>query len=74
MTGLAGRAAFGRRVGLVGAALAAVYPGMWLYERELLAEPLAMLGTSTTIWLAYRFRSSPSFGIAVRSVRSSFCR
>jgi 4-amino-4-deoxy-L-arabinose transferase-like glycosyltransferase len=59
MTGLAGRAAFGRRAGLVAAALAAVYPNVWLYERELLSEPLAMLGTATAIWLAYEFRASP---------------
>jgi 4-amino-4-deoxy-L-arabinose transferase-like glycosyltransferase len=59
MTGLAGRAAFGRRVGLVAAGLAAVYPNVWLYERELLSEPLAMLGTATAIWLAYEFRASP---------------
>jgi hypothetical protein len=57
MTGLAGRAAFSRRTGLFAAALAAGYPNIWVYERELLSEPLAMLGVSTAIWLAYRFRA-----------------
>lgn len=65
MIGLAARAAIGRRAGLMAAALAAFYPFVWLYERELLSEPLAMLGTATTIWLAYRFRSTPGFWLAV---------
>jgi 4-amino-4-deoxy-L-arabinose transferase-like glycosyltransferase len=65
MTGLAGRAAFGRRIGLVAAALAAVYPFMWLYERAILSEPLAMLGVATTIWLTYTFRARPGLALAV---------
>ena len=65
MTGLAARAAFGRRPGLIAAAIAAAYPFVWLYERELLSEPPAMLGTATTIWLAYRFHESPRLAIAV---------
>lgn len=60
MTGLAGRAAFGRRAGLIAAGLVAVYPNTWLYERELMSEPLAMLGVATVIWLAYRYRAEPS--------------
>lgn len=51
--------------GLIAAALAAAYPFVWLYERELLSEPLAMLGTATTIWLAYRFRAKPGAWLAV---------
>jgi len=64
MTGLAGRAAFGARVGLIAAGLAAVYPNVWLYERDVAVEPLAMLGTATTLWLAYRYRAAPSVGLA----------
>ena len=59
MTGLAGRVAFGRRAGLIAAALVAIYPNVWLYEREVQAETLALLGAATTIWLAYRFRAAP---------------
>ena len=55
----------GRRVGLIAAALAAVYPFVWVYEREVLSEPLAMLGTATAIWLAYRFRARPGPGFAI---------
>lgn len=65
MTALAARAAFGRRAGVVAAALTACYPFVWLYERELLSEPLAMLGTATTIWLAYRYRDAPSLWLAI---------
>jgi 4-amino-4-deoxy-L-arabinose transferase-like glycosyltransferase len=65
MTGLAGRAAFGRRVGLIAAALVAVYPNVWVYERELVSEPLAMLGVATVILLAYRYRAAPSIWRAV---------
>jgi 4-amino-4-deoxy-L-arabinose transferase-like glycosyltransferase len=60
MSGLAGRAAFGRRVGLIAAAIVAIYPNIWIYERELFSEPLAMLGVAMTIWIAYRFLANPS--------------
>jgi len=59
MVGLAGRAAFGKRVGLIAAAVVAVYPNTWLYERELVSEPLAMLAVATIIWLTYRFLARP---------------
>ncbi len=65
MTGLAGRAAFGRRVGVIAAALAATYPMIWVYERPLLSESLVLLGTATMIWLAYRFRAKPGLGLAI---------
>ena len=63
--GLAARRVAGPRVGLIAAALAAVYPGMWLYERELLSEPLTMLAVAATILFVYRFHASPSFGRAL---------
>jgi len=65
MTGIAGRAAFGRRAGLIAAGIVAVYPNVWIYEGELMSEPLAMLGVATCIWLAYRFLENPSLRIAV---------
>jgi 4-amino-4-deoxy-L-arabinose transferase-like glycosyltransferase len=65
MSGLAAREAFGRRTGLIAGALTAAYPYVWLYEREVLAEPLAMLGAATTIWLAYKFRATPRLGPAI---------
>jgi hypothetical protein len=64
MTGLAGRAAFGHSAGLIAAGVAAVYPNVWLYERELMSEPLALLLVATCIWLSYRFHASPSSRLA----------
>ena len=65
MTGVAGREAFGRRVGLIAAVVAALYANVWLYEREVLSEPVAMLGVATVIWLVYRFRRRPGTARAI---------
>jgi 4-amino-4-deoxy-L-arabinose transferase-like glycosyltransferase len=65
MTGLAGREVGGHRAGLVAAVLAAVYANFWLYERELLSEPLAMFFMATLLWLCYRFRARPGTWAAV---------
>ncbi len=51
--------------GLIAAALVAVYPNIWLYERELVSEPLALLGVATALWLAYRYRATPNLGFAI---------
>jgi 4-amino-4-deoxy-L-arabinose transferase-like glycosyltransferase len=64
MVGVAARKAFGSRVGLIAAALTALYPNIVLYEREVLSEPLAMLGIATMIWLAYAFIARPRAGLA----------
>lgn len=69
MVGLAARAAFGDRVGLIAAGIAALYANLWLYERELVSEPLALLGIATVIWLTYRFRDAPN---GVRAVALGF--
>ena len=65
MTGLAAKAGFGPRVGLIAAALAAAYPNFFLYERQVLSETPAMLGVATTIWLAYKFLAAPGRGLAI---------
>ncbi len=65
MVGLAGRQAFGARVGLIAAALAAVYPNFWIYERDLMSEPLALFAVALVLFLTYRFRARPSLGLAV---------
>ena len=63
--GLAGRRIAGIRVGLIAAGIAALYPGLWVYERALLSETLLLLGIAIMILLAYRFRGRPSAGFAV---------
>jgi 4-amino-4-deoxy-L-arabinose transferase-like glycosyltransferase len=43
MAGLVGRRYAGPRVGAIAALLAALYPGFWVIEAQILAEPLALL-------------------------------
>ena len=73
MTGLAGRAAFGRRVGLIAAALVAIYPNTWLYERELEAETLASARRrdDAVARLPLPHDSRPGLGRAARSFGSA---
>jgi 4-amino-4-deoxy-L-arabinose transferase-like glycosyltransferase len=61
---LAGRRIAGVRVGLLAAGIAALYPGLWVYERAILSETLLLLGIAVMILLAYRFRAQPSAGLA----------
>jgi len=43
LTGLVGRRYFGSRVGVLAAAIAALYPGFWVIEAQVLSEPLGLL-------------------------------
>ena len=43
VAGLVGKRYVGRRVGVVAALLAAVYPGFWVVEAQILSEPLGLL-------------------------------
>lgn len=58
--GLAGRRIAGVRVGLIAAGIAALYPGLWVYERAILSETLLLLGIAVMILVAYRFWAHPS--------------
>jgi len=60
VTALAGREIGGRRLGLITAAVVAVYPNIWVWEGTLLSEPVAMLGLALVVWLSYRFWHRPS--------------
>jgi 4-amino-4-deoxy-L-arabinose transferase-like glycosyltransferase len=64
MTGLAGREVAGPRVGLVAAALCAVYPNTWVYDGELLSESMALFTIALIVFLAFRFRNRPSLARA----------
>lgn len=57
--GATGRQLAGRRCGLIAAAVAALYPNLWSYERVLLCETLALLLTTLCVLFAYRFWSRP---------------
>jgi 4-amino-4-deoxy-L-arabinose transferase-like glycosyltransferase len=57
--GLVGRRVAGPRCGLVAAALAVVYPNMWLHDGALLSETMSIFMVSLTLWSAYRFWDVP---------------
>jgi 4-amino-4-deoxy-L-arabinose transferase-like glycosyltransferase len=59
--GLVGRRVAGPRCGLVAAALAAVYPNMWLHDGALLSETMSIFMVSVTLWSAYRFWDIPNW-------------
>jgi 4-amino-4-deoxy-L-arabinose transferase-like glycosyltransferase len=60
LVGLAGRRLGGERTGLIAAGVAAVYGGLWIYERALLSETLLATLVTATILLAYAFRDRPT--------------
>ncbi len=62
MTGTLGRRVAGARAGLVAAALAAVYPNIWLHDGALLSETLAIFVVTAALLLAYRAWERPSLG------------
>jgi 4-amino-4-deoxy-L-arabinose transferase-like glycosyltransferase len=64
MSGLAGREVAGARVGLVAAALCALYPNTWVYDGELLSESIALFTVALIVFLAFRFRNKPSLARA----------
>ena len=57
--GLLGRAVAGDRAGLVAAAVAAVYPNLWINDGLVMSETLATLAVALAILLAYRFIRHP---------------
>ncbi len=65
VVGFAGRRLAGARAGLLAAALTAVYPYAWVYERSLLSETLVLLGTAVAMLLALRFHARPSLALSV---------
>ncbi len=60
LLGLAGRRLASPRAGLVAAAMGALYPGLWVYERNLNAETLVFPLVVGIILVAYRYRDHPT--------------
>ena len=60
LLGLAGKEMIGRRYGLIAAGVAAVYPGLWVYDGLLLSETVAMFTVAGVILFAYRYWNHPS--------------
>jgi 4-amino-4-deoxy-L-arabinose transferase-like glycosyltransferase len=69
--GLTGREIAGRRVGLIAAALIAVYPNMWMSDELALSEALSPLLVAVVLLMAYRFWKQPGlrtvlwFGLSI---------
>ena len=77
LIGLVGRAVGGVRVGIIAAAVAAVYPNLWAPDGMLQAETLSMFAAATTILLPRTSTGANQVGVAscssarhARSVRS----
>jgi hypothetical protein len=51
----------GRRVGLVAAGLAALYPNLWMSDELLLSEALSPLMVALALWFSYRFWKRPGW-------------
>jgi 4-amino-4-deoxy-L-arabinose transferase-like glycosyltransferase len=64
LVGIAGREIAGPRVGLVAAALAAVYPNIWFSDSVVMSETLVIFTTALTIVVAYRFAKRATMWLA----------
>jgi 4-amino-4-deoxy-L-arabinose transferase-like glycosyltransferase len=62
---LIARRVAGDRAGIIAAVLGALYPGFWIHDGQILAEPLAMLAVAVAVLLAYRFWSRPGPMLAI---------
>lgn len=58
--GFLGRRLGGRGVGLAAAAIAALYPNLWILDGGLFSEGLAVLLVTVALLLAYRLREAPT--------------
>jgi 4-amino-4-deoxy-L-arabinose transferase-like glycosyltransferase len=63
--GLVGRETAGRRVGLVAAAIATVYPPLWSIDGQLWPEGLFTAMVAFTVWAAIRLWKAPGWRWAV---------
>ncbi len=62
VVGLIGKRVGGSRAGLVAAALAAIYPGLWISDALIFAETVTNLAVVLTLLGALRARESPTTG------------
>jgi 4-amino-4-deoxy-L-arabinose transferase-like glycosyltransferase len=60
LIGLLGAQIAGRRVGVIAAAIAAVYPNLWVNDGLVMSETFAVLGTAAVLLFVYRFIRQPT--------------
>jgi 4-amino-4-deoxy-L-arabinose transferase-like glycosyltransferase len=65
LVGLLGREVAGNRVGLLAAAIAAVYPNLWVNDGLIMSETLTALTVVTAMLLAYRLTRRPRVATAL---------
>jgi 4-amino-4-deoxy-L-arabinose transferase-like glycosyltransferase len=65
LVGLLGREIAGNRVGILAAAIAAVYPYLWVNDGLIMSETLTALTVVTAMLLAYRLTRRPRLATAV---------
>ena len=57
----------GRRVGLVAAVIAALYPNLWMNDGLVMSESISMLLVALSLWAAWRLATSPGDALPVRA-------
>jgi 4-amino-4-deoxy-L-arabinose transferase-like glycosyltransferase len=65
VAGLVGRRYAGRRVGVLAAFLAAVYPGFWVLDVQILSEPLGLLVLGVLMVVLADLRDRPTLARAI---------
>jgi 4-amino-4-deoxy-L-arabinose transferase-like glycosyltransferase len=66
VAGLAGRRIGGDRLGVLAAAMVAVYPNLWRHDGMLMSETVAIFTVALAVWLAYRYLDRPDvIGLAL---------
>src|SRR5207302_11128702 len=65
LVGLLGREIAGNRVGILAAAIAAVYPNLWVNDGLIMSETLTALTVVSAMLLAYRLTRRPRPATAV---------
>ncbi len=61
LVGMTGREIVGVRTGLIAAAIAAVYPNVWVPDGSLMAETVSMFTMAVALLFAYRYWHEPSW-------------
>ena len=61
VVGLTARDVGGARAGIIAAAIAAIYPNVWVPDGLLMAESMAMFTVALTLFFAYRYWSDPTW-------------
>jgi 4-amino-4-deoxy-L-arabinose transferase-like glycosyltransferase len=56
---------FGERTGIKAGFLAALYPGFWVLEAQVLSEPLALVLLAVSLLLVFRLVGAPSLPVAI---------